>query len=395
MAAVVSRIFGSVEKRDISAPWLPFNQGGSPYSAVSQERALHLGPVFAANRHITDFCSTLPLQAFRRVSEGERQPAPMPPLFRDLEMEGRLIPWLCQGMSSLVLRGNAVGLIAGTDGMGFPTLVDWVSMDRVHVSDDSGSGVWYIDGRRVSRVDLVHIPWITIPGRTLGLSPIEHYAATVDAGLGSQDFGNGWFANGGVPPSHFRNTSKELKDGIAAQIRARLVASIRRREPLVTGRDWEFTAISIPPEQAQFIETQKLTATQIATIYGIDPTEIGGESANSLTYSTEETRQIRRAADMRPYLTRFEEAFSSWMARRTFLRFNTDATVRVDIKTRHEVYKVQSDIGLTSTNERRTKEDLPPVEGGDSHAPLGVQKEAQSQGTRRLSVVHDQEAQYE
>lgn len=382
---------GGQERRAVtSVPWdVSAPIGGR---RVSQERALHLAPVLAAVRHIVDFGSTLPLDAYRK-NGGTREPMSLPQLFATLETAGQLVPWLGAGIASLAVRGNAVGLANSFDGFGFPTAVTWVSMDRVYVDDTSGVGRWFVDGRFVPRTDIVHIPWLTVPGRTLGLSPIEYYAATINAGLGAQEFGTSWFDGGGFPPAVFRNTQKVIQDDEATKIRARLAASMRRREPLVTGSDWEFTPISIPPEQAQFIETQKLTANQVAAIYGLDATEIGGEAANSLTYSTEETRQINRAANMRPYLVRFERAFASWLPERQFVKFNTDATIRIDIKTRHEVYKMQREIGLRSLNEQRELEDLPPVAGGDVHVPAPVQQQPTS-GARHLSAIKEGDAHY-
>jgi HK97 family phage portal protein len=368
----VSRLWKRpTEERAIST--VPWNVGAPLNATVSQERALHLTPVFAAVRHITDYGSTLPLKSYRKISEDERVPVTLPKLFLDLRTDGKLVPWIGQALASLAVRGNAVGLKVATDGFGFPTGVAWINMDRVHVDDSTGRAQWYIDGRSVSPLDLVHIPWICVPGRTLGLSPIEYYAGTINAGIDAQVYGNDWFQHGGFPPAVFKNTAKQLNPGEASAVASRLNAAVKKRQPLVTGSDWDYTPITIPPEQAQFIESQKLSANQVAAIYGIDATEIGGEAANSLTYSTEETRQINRAANMRPYLHRFEEAFASWLPSRQFVRFNTDATIRIDTKTRHEVYESQRRTGLRSINEQRALEDLPPVAGGDVHVPAPVQ----------------------
>ena len=389
----MSLFFRKTEQRSVtSVPWIA---GGDMCSVVSQERALSLTPVFAAVRHITDMASTLPLKGYRKNGEN-RQPLPtLPKLFGDLEAAGQLIPWLCQGVGSVVTRGNAVGMIAATDGFGFPTNVVWVSMDRVHVDDDSGVGQWYIDGRRVSRLDLVHIPWITVPGRTLGLSPIEYFALGINAGLDTQQYGADWFKNGGIPPGTFKNTAATITAEAADTISERLVSAIKRRRPLVHGADWQFTPIAIPPNQAQFIETQKLTANQVAAIYGINAVEIGGEPPNGLTYSNETDRHaMQRLANIRPYLTRFERAFASWLPDRQYVKFNDDAIVRADIKARFDVYKIQHEIGFASVNEQRALEDLPPVEGGDTRVPLQIQQQPPD-AARRLSVIPNQEAQNE
>ena len=388
----MSLFFRKTEQRAVTS--LPWIAGGDTRTHVTQERALSLTPVFAANRHITDMGSTLPLKGYRKIGD-DRQPMPnLPRLFADLEKDGLLVPWLSQGFSSVVLRGNAVGLKVGTDGFGFPMNVVWVPMDRVFVDDSTGVGQWYIDGRKVSRLDLVHIPWITVPGRTLGLSPIEYYATTINSGIDAQQFGGDWFKAGGVPPGTFKNTQKTVDREDAEKISARLTSMIRKRQPLTYGNDWEYNPISIPPEQAQFIESQKLTANQVAAIYGLDPTEVGGEAANSQEYTTEEFRQTKRLANIRPYLARFERAFASWLPNAQYVKFNGNAIVSADIKTRFEVYKIQNEIGFASVNEQRALEDLPPVDGGDARVPAQT-KQQPPDAARRLSVIPNQEAQNE
>ena len=49
------------------------------------------------------------------------------------------------------------------------------------------------------------------------------------------------------------------------------------------GRDWEYTPIRVPPNEAQFIESQQLTATQIAAVYGV-ARKVGGIHGDSQTY---------------------------------------------------------------------------------------------------------------
>ena len=124
---------------------------------------------------------------------------------------------------------------------------------------------------------------------------------------------------------------------------------------------------TIPPNHAQFIETMKLSANQIAAIYGIAPEEVGGEPANSLTYQNEEMRQTVRAHNVRPYISRLEQAFNRVLPERQFVKLNIDATVRADIKTRTDVVGAQIADGRLSVNEARALEDRPPVAGGDFH----------------------------
>lgn len=354
---------------------VPWNIGAPLTSSVSQQRALSLTPVFAANRHIVDQISTLPLKGYRKISDSRQPMNNAPTLFRMLKEEGRLVPWLSAAVSSIVLRGNAVGLITARDGFGWPTEVVWLPMDDIQVDDTGPRARWWWKGLPLDRSEIIHIPWVTVPGRTLGLSPIEYYAATVNQGLDAQSYASGWFEAGGVPPGTFKNSQKKVDQDEADAIKQRLVSAIKTRKPIVYGSDWDYQAITISPEQAQFVETSKLSANQVAAIYGLDPTEVGGEAANSLTYSNEEMRQITRLQNLRPYLVRLEHGFTAHLPPPQFVRFNLDATIRVDTTTRWQTHKVAREIGARSIDEIRMLEDLPPLPDGQgtSYAPLGSQ----------------------
>lgn len=366
---LAARVAELEERAITSVPW---DVGAMPsFQSVTQARALSLAPVFAANRHITDTVATLPLKAYRSVGNTRQQLERLPAMLRRLSDRGELVGWLGQVLSSLVLRGNAVGYVATFDGMGFPLDIVWLPMDEVTVDDRrQARPLWRFAGQQVPNERVVHIPWLTVPGRVMGLSPLEAFAATVTQGLDAQAYASGWFAAGGVPPGTFKNSEQKVAQAEAEAIKARLVNAIRTRQPIVYGRDWDYDAITIPPEQAQFVETAKLTANQIASIYGLAPDEVGGEAANSLTYSNEEHRQTNRLHNLRPWISRLEHSFTPLFPGRQYVRFNVDAVIRADLQTRHEIYRTDREIGLRSINEIRELEDLEPIDGGDTYTPL-------------------------
>lgn len=331
---------------------------------VSEETAPRLAPVFAAYRHIVDYTSTLPIDAY--VGDGaSRKESALPELLAGQDDEGGpgLPSWIGQAVYGLA-TGNAVGWKTKTDAFAYPTDVVWLHWSQW--SYDELSKKWHVFGTEVPSSQLVHIPWIVPPGRRLGLSPIEHMAAIICAGMSAQEYAD-VKRGGGIPPAVLKNTQKTMQPDAADVIKQRAVASFAKGEPFVTGVDWDLSLLTIPPNQAQFVETLKMSANQIAAAYGIDPTEVGGQAANSLTYSTEELRQINRAANMRPYLTRLERGLSRVLPLKQFIKFNIDATMRVDLKTRTEVIGAQIKDGRKSVNEARALEDDGPVPGGDFH----------------------------
>jgi HK97 family phage portal protein len=142
----------------------------------------------------------------------------------------------------------------------------------------------------------------------------------------------------------------------------------------VYGSDWDYNPIQIPPEQAQFLSTMKLNATQVAAIYDVPPERVGGEPGGSLTYATQEQDQIRLSTTVARWCVRLEHAFFGLLPERQYTRFNVDAMIRTDLKTRHEVFKLDRDMGLKSIDELRLIDDLEPLPGGEGqdYSPLAV-----------------------
>jgi HK97 family phage portal protein len=359
----VSVFFRKGEQRAMDASW--FGTDPDRPASVTAENAQTLAPVFAAHRHIVDFISTLPIDSYRYSSGGSRTPINLPYLLSSQNALGRpgADQWCGQAAFGMASVGNAVGWVVEANlSTGRPDVVSWLGYGDW--SFDERTKKWSVYGVEVPSSRIVHIPWIVPPGRTLGLSPIEHYATIVRAGLSAQEYSD-VKRGGGIPPVHLKNAELVLDSEKSANISDRASRSFASGKPLVTGKDWDLNLLTIPPNHAQFIETLKLSANQIAAIYGIDPREIGGSASESLTYATDESRSLNRANNMRPYIVRLEKALSRILAPGEYIKFNVDATIRTDIKTRTEVVGEQIKDGRMSVNEARALDDKTPVPGGD------------------------------
>lgn len=352
------------EARDISS--LPWNHGGDRLSSSSMTDQLSLVPVFAATRLISESVASLPLQAYRRTGDG-RQRIALPAVLEAPSAYGTRMEWVQRCMMSLLLRGNAYGLRVG----GIRGSIEWLHPDKVRY--DETTRRWTYDGHTIEPGELLHIPALTVPGSTLGLSPVGACVTTTRTGLETQRFMRDWFRNKAIPGMRFKNTEVTLKADEAQKVKERMQATMRAGEPFVTGKDWDLDVITLPAEHAGFIESARLNATQVANIYGVPPEMIGGESGSSMTYSTTEMQQIQFLTHtLRPWITRLEAAFSSLLPAPQYVKFNVDAMIRVDTKTRHEVYRLDREIGLRNLDEIRALEDLEPLPGGqgEDYTPL-------------------------
>lgn len=371
LPATLRRMFGREEQRDItSVPW----DAGGPVrrGRVSPEQALSLVPVFAAVRLLATQVASLPLQTYRRTGDG-RVKLPAGSLFTSPSVQGTLYDWLHRCVTSLALRGNAYGLITARDNMGYPTMIEWLHPDDVWVEDLALSGpgsfvnpIWYWQGRVVPSEQMVHIPWFSVPYRVRGLSPMEACATAVSMGVEAQDYTVTWFANGAVPPGTFQNTQKIVDQKQSDEIKARLRRAIRSREPLVYGADWDYKPIAVSAHEAKFIETLKLTATNVANIYGVPPDMVGGDAgASGLTYRNEANGSLDFVKfTLRSWLEPLEEKLSTLLPRSQYVKFNLDALLRADLPARMQAYVQARQIGLFSIDEIRALEELPPLPDG-------------------------------
>jgi HK97 family phage portal protein len=324
--------------------------------------------------------ASLPLQQYRKVGGGKPVKLATSPLLDNPSAYGTIYDWLHQAMVSLVLHGNAWGFITGRDGYGYPTSIEWLPPERVTVQDDEQQP-WnpmrakvYFYGRVMSRDEIFHIRAFSVPGKLAGLSPLQLFISLIGSGQDALEYGASWYRAGGWPPGTFQNSETEVEPDQADEIRRRLTNSIKRREPLVYGRDWDYKPVSVPPSEAQFIEAMQLNATQIAAILGLPPERIGGKRGDSLTYSTTEMESISLITDtLRPWLVRIETALFDILPVNQYVRFNSDAMLKVTTEERHKIYQLDRDIGLKTVNEIRDLEELEPLAAGIGTDPLPLQ----------------------
>lgn len=325
----------------------------------AQGRALRLVPVYAAVSLIADAVASLPIHQYTERG-GVRERVPAAPFFDPVI--GTRLDWLHRAMVSLLLRGNAYGMTTGRDRAGTPTSVWWLHPDDVTVDETGVFPEYIVRGVRVPREDIVHVVGFSRPGYVEGMSPIRQFAETVDLGLYAQLSAKDWYKNGTTPSHSLKNTAQALNAEQSAAIKERYRAAVRTGEPVVLGADWSISQIGVSAADAAFLDAIKASATQVAAVFRVPAEKIGGETGSSLTYSTTEQQTIDLITHtLRPWFTRLEQVFTALLPPGQFVKFNADALIRTDTKTRHEVHKMALDMGLETLDEARAIEDRPPL----------------------------------
>lgn len=342
-----------------------WSRGGdvSSLSVSSINSALRLAPVFASTRLLADQFAAAPLRAYRLSPDGSKAKLPrQPALFTAPDASVGVFAWKYQAITSCLLRGNTTGVITALDVNGWPSSVVWLNPDKVTFDETGKLPEFFYDGRHLERSSVVHIPGYVVAGSIVGMSPLAAFKTTIEMGLRAQDFGNDWFKNGAVPGGILKNTAQTITADTADTARQRFKAATRGRELFVTGSDWDYSTLSVPADEARFIETLKLTSTQIANIYGVPPERVGGETGSSMTYGNREQDSLDLVTfGLRPWLVRFEESLTALLPRPQYAKFNIDAIVRADLETRMRSHAIALAAGIETNAEARDVEDRPPL----------------------------------
>lgn len=213
---------------------------------------------------------------------------------------------------------------------------------------------------------------VTLDG-IVGLSPLDCLRSTIENGAAANKFVNGFFKKGlqikGIvhyvgdldekAKRNFRERFESMASGLNNAHRVAL---------LPVG--YQFQPIALNLHDAQFLENNQLTIRQIAAAYGIKMHQLNDLTRATHTNVAEQQREFY-ADTLQPILTMYEQELTYKLLldeeinAGVFFRFNADAILRADLKSRYEAYRIGVQGGFLTPNEARAKEELPPAEGGD------------------------------
>lgn len=355
------------EHRDIpaSAPLRAWSQGDVSLSDSAIDTALRLIPVYAATSLIVDSIACMPAHVYEDGPGGRRTLAAVQPPIVETPHPNSLftrIEWVQQFGASFLLRGNAYGYVVAIEPNGTPSKIAWLNPDRVQVNETGSVPQYFYDEEPLDRGRLLHIPWYPKPGSVVGLSPIGQFKAQFETSSLASGYGRSWFKQSGVPKGHLKFAAGPLDTEQATIAKDRFKAAVSGNDIFVSGNDWEWKALSVAPNEAQFLETIQAGATEIAAIYRVSPEDIGGKSGDSLTYSTLELNQLRlQTRALQPVFTRLEAHMKRILPAGQYYKFNADAMIRTDIKARMEAYQIGLTAGIYTPEFVWGKEDIAPM----------------------------------
>lgn len=219
--------------------------------------------------------------------------------------------------------------------------------------------------------DMIHIRALGRDGR-IGVSPIRQHAESIGLGLAAQKYGKDFF-DGGGRPTGLISVKGDLSDASWTRLKefwVKAVAALRKSEnkTLLLPADLDYRALSIEPEAAQFIETRKLSRSEIAGLFNVPAHMINDLDKATFSNISEQAIQFVRHTIM-PWVVNWEQELNRRIFTRAerqagyYVKLNLAGLLRGTAKERAEFYHYAIMDGWMDRNEVRALEDSNPRDG--------------------------------
>lgn len=377
---------GQVERRTLtSSNFVPPPQVGVLDDYVGVHRAMSNLAVFACVRLLADTIAALPWKAYKRGPKGiPVEVSPQPTILRAPFPGFDLFQYKWMMVASMATRGNFYGLTTSYDNQMRATSVLPLHPDVVFLERRPDILMWFdpiyrIMGQQIPDDEMIHIRRFTMPGEPWGLSPVRQAAVAIGMGLAAEQYGYRYFLES-ANPSGFLSTDQELDEKAVTRQQQNWIATHGgRRLPAVLTGGFKWQNLSITPEESQFLATRKFQRSDIAMMYGVPPHMIGDvEKSTSWGTGIEQQNIGMITYTFRAWTAPVESMFSRMLPGGQYARFDFNALLRGDIKTRYAAYDQAIHSGWLNVNEVRQQEERPPIgPEGDiylqpvNYAPLG------------------------
>jgi len=340
--------------------------------SVGEQSALSSSAVWACVNLIAQTVATLPFRIYRKGQNNNRQqlennldyvlnyePSPDYHAFTFKELM----------TASATLHGNAYAEIV-RDSSGAATSLYYIPATQVQPYWDTVTeSVWYA----IYQGDYRHSePYMGLPAARMlhllglgwdglvGYSPIHLQRESIGLHLAGQRYGASFFKNGGRPAGILKFPNKlspEAKDNLRRTWEGFHAGTSNTGRVAILEGGLEYSQLQINPDEAQFIETQKYSREEIASIFRVPASMIGAAdpSDNVEAVSLEFLRSIQ------PWLVRWEMEINRKLIGRMdeYCEADTRTVLRTDLKTRYESYALGRQWGFLSVKDIREAENMP------------------------------------
>lgn len=350
---------------------------------VTPDSALRVMAVYAATRILAESMASLPVNVYEAKGGSRKKvtqhslsallhdtPNPSNTSFEFVEM----------GQAHLALRGNCYSYVEG-NAKGEVTALYPLHPDKVVTRYDKSAHrfTYDIDGEaNVPASNVLHIRGFSLDG-LVGLSPISLARETLGLAMAAEQVGMEAFSEGFVPPIVLEVQEKANKEQRQTYRKEWVdLTKNRRGGPPVISGGMKLHTLRMSMADLQFIESRKFSITEISRLFRVPPHMLA--DLERATHSNIEQQSLEFLKyTLAPWIKRWEQRMNLTLLsgvereRGLYIKFNVDALLRGDIKSRFEAYKIGLEGRILNANECREMEDRDAYDAGNAFwAPLNM-----------------------
>lgn len=379
-------------KASIESPTVPLTAdnlmtligGDKPVSSgavVTPRSSLGVSAVWRAVNLLSGTIASLPLHVYRPRPDGGRErvlSGRAYGLVDDPHRDLTRFEWWEFAIASMLLWGNAYFWRRNASRLGPLAWLDPIDPSRVKVGRASdGTKVFTVNDVPYTEDEIFHLPGFGYDG-TSGLSPITIARQGIGLALSSEEYAARLFGSGSLATGILQTDQRltqEQADTIQSRWAAKRSGLGSAHGTIVLDNGAKFFQLTIPPVEAQFLESRSFQVSEVARMFGIPPHMLmDTEKSTSWGTGIEQQSIGWVVYTLRPWLSRLEQRITRLIKPQSvYARWSVEGLLRGDSAQRSAFYQALWGIGVLSTNEVRALEDMEPVEGGDVHyRPLNM-----------------------
>ena len=340
--------------------------------AINNDTAMRITTVYACIRVLAQSIASLPLVLYERTTDGAKEAEDHPLHYilgvePNVEMDRHRF-WVAI-VTALQLTGSAYAQIvrnnAGQVAELYPLLPTLTEPHRLssgvlayRTRQGQPGGDWKI----IPASDILHFALLSLDGIN-AMSPIRQAREALGLTRAAEKAGAKLFGNGSRPGGILTGPP-ELTAEQKAQAKASWDAThggSNQGGTAVMPGEWHYQALSLSPEDSQFIQLRGFQRAEIAALYGVPPNMVG--DMTRLSNSNHEQQSLSFVVDtLRPVISTIEAELNRKLmpqlgrkANVLYAQFDLTERLRGDFSTQTSGYALGKQWGWYSTNDVRRK----------------------------------------
>lgn len=347
---------------------------------ISNDIALTYSAFFNGVQQISQTVASLPCILYIKTGELSRRKYTEHPLFNVLRYqtndETNAFNYIESALTHLICWGNHYAWIM-KDGGGRIAGLRQLNPEAVEVkrNPETKEIEYFLQDegqqRQIPKDRMFHIPGLGFDG-VKGFSVLKIAADSIGLGISYQRFAGKFFANGVTPSGIFKHPetmTDEAKKNFKKAVRGAFsnTDGTDSRGMMVLENGMEFQGITMPLEDAQFLQSMTWQVTDIARFLNMPPHKL--KELSRATFDNIQSEQISYLQDtIRPWLVRIEYAINTQLLNKqqrgkVFSEFMFEALLRSDVKTQNEALQIMRQNSVLTVDEWRAKLNMNPVGG--------------------------------